>query len=104
MRARFTGSSSPSYSSTVSRFRGLSTGRFLSATPRSVAHTTQTLLLTIYHTCVTLSTEMDNERKTPKAKRDIVLTCRVDGQVVSLEELARAIVAAGGIKDKRGSK
>ena len=43
---------------------------------------------------------MNRESKQPP-KREIVLTARVDGREVSLEELAREINRCGGIK---GSK
>lgn len=35
-------------------------------------------------------------------KRDIALTCRINGQEVSLEELALELVRCGGIADRRG--
>ena len=37
-------------------------------------------------------------------KREVVLTCRVEGKAVSLEELARELVRCGGIVRRGGTK
>lgn len=43
---------------------------------------------------------MKTEVKQQEPKREIVLTCRIDGREVSLEELARELVRCGGIARK----
>ena len=44
---------------------------------------------------------MKDSKETPR--REIVLTCRVDGKDVSLEALARELVRCGGIA-RKGAK
>jgi hypothetical protein len=39
-----------------------------------------------------------------KAKRETVLTCRVDGREVTLEQLAAEVVRCGGIVRRGGRK
>jgi hypothetical protein len=45
---------------------------------------------------------MSNPRKQPA--REVVLTCRVEGKEVSIEELARELVRCGGIVRRGGTK
>jgi len=45
---------------------------------------------------------MKNTKQQPK--REVVLTCRVEGKEVSLEELARELVRCGGIVRRGGRK
>jgi hypothetical protein len=40
----------------------------------------------------------------PQPRREVVLTCRVEGKEVSLEELARELVRCGGIVRRGGRK
>jgi len=40
----------------------------------------------------------------PQPRREVVLTCRVEGKEVSIEELARELVRCGGIVRRGGTK
>jgi hypothetical protein len=42
-------------------------------------------------------------KRTPQPQRETVLTCRVDGREVTLEQLAAEVVRCGGIA-RKGAK